>query len=142
MRKHRRSLLQECKGVAALEFALIGPVFLLLLLFAMQASFVLWTKSAIEAVASQTARCTALGAPACTNPTNPRAFATSLMDTWGVAGFVPSFTIFVESSVTCDNAAGRFSMVTISGAASSFAYFVPPLSTVVLTSKACYPSSV
>ena len=138
MRKQRRSLLEECRGVAALEFALVGPVFLLLLLFTMEASFVLWAKSAIEAVASQTARCTALDAPACADS---EAFATSLMNTWGIAGFVPSIDVSVQSSATCDNAAGRFSVVTISSSASSFEHFVPPLSSIVLTSRACYPSA-
>ena len=141
MRKQRRSLLVDCKGVAALEFAFVGPVFLLLLLFAMEASFVLWTKSAIEAVASQTARCAALSAPACPDEPRARAFANSLMDAWGVAGFVPPVDVSVEASETCGNTVGRFSMVTIRSTASSFAYFVPPLSSVVLTSTACYPSS-
>lgn len=95
-------------------------------------------KSAIQAVASQTARCTALRDPNCDNAT---AFANSLMPAWGVAGLVPSISVFVERSVTCDNVAGRFSVVTISSAAASFQYFVPPLSSIVLTSSSCYPSS-
>ena len=134
--QHRPSLI-GCKGTAAVEFALVGPIFLLLLLFTMQAEFVLWTKSAMRAVASQTARCVALEDPNCNDAAS---FANSLMATWGVAGLVASISVTVQRSASCDNAAGQFSVVTLSSAAASFRYFVPPLSTIVLTSSSCYPS--
>lgn len=138
MKEPRRSLLVECKGIAAMEFALLGPVFLLLLLSVIQVSFLLWTKSAVQTVASQTARCTALGDPTCENS---QAFATSLLDTWGVAGFVSSINVSVQPGATCNNVAGRFSVVTINGAASSFMNFVPLLSGITITGSACYPSA-
>ena len=112
----RRSLLADCRGIAALEFALVGPVFLLLLAFLGQASLLLWTKNAIQTVASQTARCTAVGAPDCTSQANSEAFPQRQMVTWGVAGFVPSIDVSVQPGVTCNNAAGRFSSVTVRSA--------------------------
>ena len=137
----RRSLSSDCRGVAALEFALVGPVFLVLLAFVGQASLLLWMKNAVQAVASQTARCTALSAPDCAGQANYEAFAQRQMVTWGVAGFIPPIEVSVQLGVTCNNAAGRFSSVTVRTADSSFSSFMPPLSSMIITATACFPSA-
>lgn len=142
MRKTLRRLLICRDGTTAMEFALVGPVFLVLLLFILEVSLLLWAKGAMQMAASQTARCTATGSSACTNPQN---YATSLMSAWGVSGIVPSISVLVQPNTTCNSTAGHFSKVTISstgGVSGGFGGFVAPLAGTVLTASACYPSGI
>ena len=138
MSGRRRSLLTAREGIATLEFALVAPVFLLVIFLVFEVGMLMWANSAIQAAASQTARCTALDAPACADS---KAFATSLINGWGVAGVLPSVSVTVQPDTTCNTATGRFSTVTITGTPSglvSLASFLPNL---VLTSTACYPNA-
>jgi Flp pilus assembly protein TadG len=130
-------LLGSRNGTASLEFALLGPIFVMLLFFVLGASLLLWAKGAMQMAASQTARCMAIGSSACTNPQN---YATSLISAWGVAGIVPSISVSVQSGTTCNGTAGHFSTVTISSTGGVSRGFVMPLSGTVLTASACYPS--
>lgn len=140
MRQHRRQgLLAGRDGTAALEFALLGSAFVMLIVLVLGAGLLFWAKGAMQMAASQTARCTAIGSSACSNP---QAYAASLLGAWGVSGLVPSISISVQSGTTCNSSAGQFSLVTISGAGGGIGAFIAPLSGTVLTVSACYPSGV
>ncbi|WP_019904579.1 TadE family protein [Methylobacterium sp. 77] len=52
-------------GTSAIEFALLAPVFLLLAWGAFGLALALWTKSALQETAAETARCLAIGASTC-----------------------------------------------------------------------------
>ncbi len=135
--RRRQPLLAACHGSVTLEFALVGGLFLMLILFITQASLLLWAKAAMQEAASRTARCTAIASSYCDNPTT---YARSLLNDWGVSGILPSVNVSVTPGATCNNLAGRFSVVNINSKGSAFSSFVSPLSSVVLSSSACYPS--
>ncbi|MCW3475432.1 TadE/TadG family type IV pilus assembly protein [Limobrevibacterium gyesilva] len=124
------------KGTTTLEFALIGPTLLLIVFFIMGAALLLWAKGTLQMAASQTARCTAIGS---TNCTDAKAYAVSLITTWGAGAIIPSIDVSVQSNNSCNNMLGHFSKVTIS-TGSGIAWFVPQLSGKALTASACYPS--
>lgn len=132
-----QSLLVACHGSVTLEFALVGGFFLMLILFITQASLILWAKAAMQESASRTARCTAIASSYCTDPTT---YANSILNDWGVSGIVPKVNISVTPGATCNNLSGRFSMVKIDSTGSPFSGFVAPLSSIILSSSACYPS--
>ncbi len=135
MRQYRSAWAAR-QGATALEFALVLPVFIALLLFIFDISMVLWAKGTMQLAASQTARCTAISSPACTNP---QAFASALLSDWGTNGIVPSISVAVQSGTTCNNEAGHFSMVTITGVGPSLMAINEQ--TMLITS-ACYPSGI
>lgn len=53
-------------GGAAVEFALVAPVLVALVLAGFVLGFGLWTRNALQQAASEAARCLAIGATACT----------------------------------------------------------------------------
>ncbi len=137
----RRSLLRrlaERNGSVTLEFAIVGLAFFLLIFFILEAGLLLWTKSAMQVAASETARCTAISASACRDP---RAYAASIIGTWGVAGVISDPSVSVQPGTTCNSTTGHYSAVTISGTASWLSNFMPP-SSALLSASACYPSGL
>lgn len=99
MRQRLRRLPGASDGTATVEFALLGPLFVVLVFFVLGAGLLLWAKGVMQMAALRTARCTAIGSLACTNP---QAYATSLISIWGIAGIVPSIRVSVQSSTTCN----------------------------------------
>lgn len=142
MRRLISRLLQSRDGTTSLEFAVIAPVFLMLLLGIPAAGFLLWAKGAIELAASQTARCVAIGSADCTDRTAYTAYATSILADWGIASLISPITVTSQSYVTCNRLAGPFSSVTITSATGIGPSFVAPLSNLMLTATACYPMRV
>lgn len=139
MRRSISRLLQSRDGTTSLEFAVIAPVFLMLLLGIPAAGFLLWAKGAIELAASQTARCVAIRSTDCTDRT---VYATSILTDWGIASLISPVTVTSQSNVTCNRLAGFFSSVTITSATGIGPSFVAPLSNLMLTATACYPMRV
>lgn len=135
MTRSWRSLRQDSKGVASLEFALVGSTFMFLMVFVIETGMVFWIKNAFEVAASQTARCLANSGTACSNS---RTYAQNLLDTWGVNALVPQFNITVTPGTSCSRTVGTYTSVTIN-TTTDLAWLIPPLNTIVLTSTACYP---
>lgn len=135
MKRSPRRLSAERDGTAALEFALVGPIFVSIVLFTVGVGMLLWAKGAMQVAAARTARCTAISSPDCPDP---QAYAASLIRAWGVSGIVPTVVVSVRSVSTCDGTTGRFSAVAITGGGP--AGLISPLSSVTLNASACYPS--
>jgi len=135
----RKSLLLACHGSMAVEFALIGSVFLMVILGIVQGGLLLWAKAAIEESASRAARCTAITSSYCTDPA---ADVTPLLNGWGVSGIVPSVSVSVASGTTCNNTAGHFSLVTVKSTGPVLSNILPAFSNIVLSSSSCYPSGI
>jgi Flp pilus assembly protein TadG len=127
------------KSVAAVEFALIGPFYFMIIFGILGVSLVMWAKGTLQVAAAQTARCTAIGSSACVNP---QAFSASILSAWGAANFLPSLSVVVQSGVTCNNTAGHFSMVTITGLSNGVLGLGGVLPSGTLTATACYPSAM
>ena len=131
-------LLKSSEGTAALEFALVGPVLLMLIVVIPAGAVVLWARGVVELAASQTARCTAIGVTACTN--DPTTYATNVIRDWGMAGIVSSVSAVSTAKTTCSNATGLYSSVTVTGIAGIGGSSTMPFTSVTLTASACYPS--
>jgi Flp pilus assembly protein TadG len=139
MRRSISRLLQSHDGTTSLEFAVIAPVFLMLLLGIPAAGFLIWAKGAIGLAASQTARCMAIRSTDCTDRT--AAYAALILADWGIASLISPISVTFQLNVTCNRpeSAGLFSSVTITSATSIGPSFVAPLSNLMLTATACYP---
>jgi Flp pilus assembly protein TadG len=132
-----RSLLNDRRGSTALEFAIVGSPFILLLLFIVGGGMLLWAKSAMQIAAAQTARCVAIGSLDCTDRT---AYATGVLQQWGVANILPSVVVSVQTGQTCSFTAGHYASVTLTAAAGPVGQVIPGMSNATMTSTACFPS--
>ncbi|MGH7041447.1 MAG: TadE/TadG family type IV pilus assembly protein [Acetobacteraceae bacterium] len=131
----RHRLRADRRGETALEFALVGGVFFLLLLAPIELGLMIWTGSALQQVAAQTARCVAIGSSQCTSP---QTYAVGLASKWVGSNAINSNSVTAAHTPTCNNATGNFEKVTITSSIWAGA-FISPLAGTTQVATACFP---
>ena len=122
------------RGTAALEFAMVGGLLVLLLMGCVEIGLMMWTGSALQSVAAQTARCTAIGSCA-----NPQQYAVSLAGQWIGGNAITTGDVAVSSGQSCHGQAGAFAIVTISETIWSGTFF-KPITGGTQSVTACFPT--
>lgn len=133
IRSHIRSprWLAEERGTAAIEYALILPVFLLCVFGIMDVARVFWTYTTLNRAVEAAARCAAINTTLCGTATQIKAKAVS--EAWGLnitAGAFTSTTAACGAKVT---------------ASYPYTFFIPGvdrvtrMGTITLSASACYP---
>jgi Flp pilus assembly protein TadG len=121
-------------GVAAIEFAIILPVVLILLLGIMDAGRLFWAYTTLNSASAAAARCYAIQAAACTTTTAVQNYAVT--QAWGLTISASAFT---ASKQTCG--------AQVSGTY-FFAFVIPwfgggspfgSSNSITLTAVTCYP---
>lgn len=122
----RRLSLRDETGNAAVEFALIFPAFLLLLVGGFYVSLMLFAASSMQFAVEAGARCASINSTTCSNSTTTIAYTKTRFTALG--GNVPTFT---STSATCGHqVSGSMTYVMRTG----FTKINVPLS-----AKACFP---
>lgn len=141
MRRRAGSLQRDTRGVAALEFALVGGAFLTIILASIEIALLFWTQNALQSAAGETARCVAIGSSACSSPGS---YAVGIVNKWMFPGVISSANVASTTSSTCNGASGTpngFQQVTITS--SYFTGWLPSLASQfankTITASACYP---
>jgi Flp pilus assembly protein TadG len=144
------SLLAVCGGSAVIEFAMVAPIFLMLVFGSIEFGRLLWTQQALQQAAIAGARCMAIAQGAiqsssCAssgsyNATSTKSYIESTAGGWGVS--VKDADITLDNTATCGGTTG-FSQVTITN---TFNTPVPQLVQLAaggttLTATACYPNN-
>lgn len=135
--KHRLGLLRDRRGVSSLEFAIICSSLMLLCFGSIELGLLFWTQTVLDATATRTARCVAIGSSDCTNA---QSYAVNLVTSVMFSGVISNADVTSQSVTSCNGTNGTFQKVSIS---SSYLVnwqpaFVPALSRTVSVS-ACYP---
>lgn len=130
----RRRLGADRRGETALEFALVGGVFVMLLLAPIELGLMIWTGSSLQTVATETARCAAIGSCSA----DPASFAVNLANKWLSAGAITSRDVRVQSTTSCHNASGQFEQVSITSSIWAGA-LISPLAGTTQVATACFP---
>ena len=113
----------------------------------LQLGLLMWTQEALETAATQTARCSALGATTCANP---QQYAVNIVSEWVLTGVVTTANVWVQANATCASTSGHVTsgknaVVVITSSYWSTilpANWIPsPLGNNVLAASACYPTS-
>ncbi|HUN42562.1 MAG TPA: TadE/TadG family type IV pilus assembly protein [Acetobacteraceae bacterium] len=86
-----RKLLAERRATTALEFAMVALPLLLVSIATIELGLIIWTKSALQAVAADAARCGAISGPQCTGTNTISSFVQTEAANW-VLGAVLSST--------------------------------------------------
>jgi Flp pilus assembly protein TadG len=125
------------RGMAAVEFALLLPAFLFLIISIMQFGQALWTQAALEHAVTMASRCASVDTTSCTT-TNSGAAITTYAFTQAYGVNLPSgtFSFAQASNQNCVSASYPFPVspfLTLNG-------FLPSgISTISLKAKSCYP---
>ena len=89
MRRVMLSLWHDNRGAAAVEFALLAPAFLTMLIGTVMLAVMMFSNSALHFAVQSAARCASVKATVCTNAATTRAFAAS---NYFGATVTPTFT--------------------------------------------------
>jgi len=114
----KRRPLSDASGAAAIEFALVAPIFLTVVVILLQAAIAFERWNAAQMVTGIAARCIAIAAPPCTTPVaDPAAdpgitYTVGLADRMG-AGSISSEMVSIENSLQPDGIAYTFVTITV-----------------------------
>ena len=141
-----RTLERSRDGAAAVEFALVAPMFLALLFGTFEFGRALWAQQALQEIAISGARCMALPQSACAsagthiyNAARTMTYIQQVANQWGVS--LSSGNIDQNNSANCGGASG-FSKVSVAVAfQSAVPNLVNMLGGIPLTATACFPNN-
>ncbi len=143
-----KQLYQARRAVTALEFAIIAPVLMMLMLGTMEFGRLLWTMQGLQMTAVQAARCMGILASSCASSgayssDNTTSYIESTAGAWGINLTSSNLTLTRDSTnLNCAPAAGTLTVseVTITY---TFQTVVPGLlsmlSSKALQGHACFP---
>lgn len=135
----RPLFLRNQRGSSAVEFALVAPTFLMFMFLILDGGRMIYTKQALNEVASATARCMALKATGCATTTNAESWGATRGHTRNNLQLAAA-NVTVTTGATC-NSVGGMAKATVSmtwkkGAMTLLPQSVAPAT---LTSIACFP---
>jgi Flp pilus assembly protein TadG len=131
------TLLKSRGAMTTIEFAILAAVLIPLTSAIIELGLLLWTQTAIQSVASLTARCAAISSNLCS--TGVPAYAVSLANNWTLSGAINTGNVTVTSTTTCNTASGTFQTVTITFPVWSKMVLKPFLPDNI-TVRSCYPT--
>ncbi len=139
----RRAYLRDLGGAAAVEFALASVPLLMTVMAAMGLGRYAWTVQALQAVATDAARCVGLRRAACATSATPsvsltQSYAVTAAGGWHLT-LLPS-QVTVTTSTTCGGASAM-SLVQIAYTFTGSGGLVPALGSVAVTASACFPNA-
>jgi Flp pilus assembly protein TadG len=124
--RHNRLKARTKRGTAAIEYAIILPVLLLLLLGIMDLGRLMWIYTGLNRGVEAAARCGAVNTNACATTAAVQAVAAA--EVWGAT--VPS-SVFTVSTASCGMQVS---------ASYNFTFFTPGVSAITLAPSACFTS--
>ena len=128
MTSSNRFLWKELRGTAALEFAILMPVFLVMFLGIMEFGRLLWTQTTLQHAVEAAARYAAINYPTCSSTTQTQSYAAG--EVFGQSVPTSAFTLACGTCGTQVTAQVNFSFV------------VPALFpyTMTLNAQSCFPT--
>ncbi len=144
-------MITEDDAATAVEFALVVPMFLMLVFGTIEFGRLLWTEQALQETAIAAARCVAIAQG--TNPsgscasggayssTSYNTYVLNVAAGWGLS--LPNPPPAPSTSANCGGSSGGFSQVTLTSTFNSVAPELVHLNAlgVTLTGSACYPNN-
>jgi hypothetical protein len=137
IRRHLAGLVRTCRGTVSLEMALAGTLMTTMTLGVVGAAMAAWTRDGLQSAAATTARCVALGAPACAAPA---AYAVSEASRMVFPGVISAANVTVAQASSCNGATGQYARITIAATHWLGSVLPPSLDTMTLTVTACHLS--
>lgn len=134
--KHLGKLLKCQMGATMIEFALLAPMFFLVLFGTIEGARVMWTQQTLDEVAYSTARCMSVSS-ACDTSAAQQSFAVARASGYGLS--VSSASVTPQLDVTCRGFPNS-SRVTITHTFTSVMDGFVPVFPAQLQVESCYPT--
>ncbi len=131
-------LLRDQKGVTAVEFALVAPTFMMFMFLIIDGARATWTYQTLQQVATDTARCAALGVSTCDTSGEVQTYAVNRANGFGVV--LTAGAVTLTPSTTCSSVAGM-TKVAISMTYQGATTKLLPSSITTLTTDSCFPTA-
>jgi len=106
VRRYLGRLSRDRRGTSAIEFAILGATFILLMLGAIGFGLRLFTQQAMEATALQAARCRAVASSPCSSDTDATDYAVLTAQSHGVFRLTTSGVSIVTKATTTPDSSG------------------------------------
>lgn len=133
-----RRLASDIRGVTAVEFALVAPVFMMFLFLIIDGARVTWTYQALQEVAANSARCAGLGVTGCKTAAEVQSYAVARAAASGVK--LTAAAVTLTPSATCSSVAGM-TKVAISSAYQGATTKLLPSKLTTLNTESCFPTA-
>lgn len=127
------------KGATAVEFALVLPVMILMILGVIEGNRYLWSQQAVQEATSHTARCMAIGTDGCETIDGVKAYAEQRASKVGVK--INTADVTALANQNC-NGTDNMSKVVISVPYASPLTSLIPVFPKTLNAEACFPNIV
>jgi Flp pilus assembly protein TadG len=137
-----RTMRRDRRGVASVEFAIIGSLLTLATISVVGVGLLMWTQTGLQSVAMLAARCGAVGVTTgidCATTSATQTYAVTQAGSWVPAGAITASDVTATNGATsCNGATGTFYKVTV--VSSLLSNVVPILpSSMTLSATACIP---
>ncbi len=130
------------RGVATMEFAVIGTALIMLTCAIVGGGMALWIMTGLQSVAGTAARCGAVGTT-CTSPAQTQNFAVNLATSQVTGGVITASDVQVTSpAAACGSVSGTFYTVAITCrffATGAMSLLAKPFNFSSFTVSSCYP---
>ncbi len=133
-----RLLLRDRRGVTATEFALVAPVFLAFMFLIIDGARMAWSFQALQEVATNSARCAALGATGCTDSAGVKSHAVARAAANGIK--INATAVTLTSAATCSSVSGM-TKVAISTTYQGASTKLLPSTLTTLAAESCFPTA-
>jgi len=133
-----RRLLSDRRGVTAVEFALVAPAFMMFMFLIIDGARAVWTYQTLQAVATDSARCAALGVTGCKTSSEVQTYAVNRANGYGVG--LTSGAVTLTSAATCSSVAGM-TKVAISTSYQGATTKLLPSPMTTLSTESCFPTA-
>lgn len=133
-----RRLSRDIRGVTAVEFALVAPAFMMFMFLIIDGARAAWTYQTLQQVATDSARCAALGVTGCKTSSEVQNYAVARAGGYGV--LLTTGAVTLTSAATCSSVAGM-TKVAISTAYQGATTQLLPSSISTLSTDSCFPTA-
>lgn len=131
-------LLRDRRGVTAVEFALVAPAFMMFMFLIIDGARAVWTYQALQEVATNSARCAALGVTGCKTSSEVKDYAVARAAATGVK--LTTGAVTLTASTTCSSVAGM-TKVAIASSYQGATTKLLPSSVSMLNTESCFPTA-
>ncbi|RYD86605.1 MAG: pilus assembly protein [Sphingomonadales bacterium] len=133
-----KRLLRDVRGITAVEFALVAPPFMMFMFLMVDGARAVWTYQTLQAVATDAARCAALGRSNCDTTGEVQQYAVDRANGFGVP--LTLAQVALNTAAICSTVSGM-TQVTITKSYQGATTKLLPSSISSLTTNSCFPTA-
>lgn len=131
-------LFRDIRGITATEFALVAPAFMMFMFLIIDGCRVAWTYQSLQEVATNTARCAALGVTGCKTASEVQAYAVARAATQQIK--LTTSAVTLTPAATCSSVSGM-TKVAISSTYQGASTKLLPSALTTLNTESCFPTA-